>query len=170
MLPVTIYSNFRSLKMVKIPELKDKQLIAQIYKYDKILKSLLKERKRRIAKGVKPESLMTPTERQVAKKMQAKGKIEPEVSIEEENVSPMEQPEDNLEQSDGLDLGTQEIATTQAAQHEEDEDDEEEEEVRVTQLLQLSQDQIKDFKKKSLEAVKSKKTEKKKKKKGLFGL
>ena len=152
--------------MVKIPELKDKQLIAQIYKYDKILKSLLKERKRRIAKGAKPESLMTPTERQVAKKMKAKGKIEAEI---EENTSPIEQEDDNLEQAGGLELSSEEATPENTAGEAAEEEDEEEEEVRVTQLLQLSQDQIKDFKEKSLAAAKSKKKSKKKKK-GLFGL
>jgi hypothetical protein len=151
--------------MVKIPELKDKQLIAQIYKYDKILKSLLKERKRRIAKGAKPESLMTPTERQVAKKMKAKGKIEAEI---EENTSPIAQEDDNLEQAGGLELSSEETTPENTAGEAEEEEDEEEE-VRVTQLLQLSQDQIADFKEKSLAAAKNKKKAKKKKK-GLFGL
>lgn len=156
--------------MVKIPELKDKQLVAQIYKYDKILKSLLKERKRRIANGTKPESLMTPTERQVAKKMKAKGKIEAEVAIEEENESAIEQEDENLEQVGGLEIGTGTISKAEQDQTDDEDDEGEEEEVRVTQLLQLSQDQIKDFKEKSLAAAKSKKKKKKKKKKGLFGL
>lgn len=158
--------------MVKIPELKDKQLIAQIHKYDKILKSLLRERKRRIAKGTKPETLMTPSERQVAKKMQEKGKIKSEVSIGEETQTSMEQPEDNLDQNAGLELSPEmeeQVNAVSASEVPED-DDEEESEVRVTQLLQLSQDQIKDFKEKSLAAQKNKKTDKKKKKKGLFGL
>ena len=156
--------------MVKIPELKDKQLVAQIHKYDRILKSLLKDRKRRISEGAKPSSLMTPKERLIAKKMKDKGMIKDDIQLEESNEKSNEDDNNTSDQIDGLSLDSELLNVQEKAESERDsfdeDEEEEEEEVRVTQLLQLSQDQIQEFKEKSKAASKKKK----KKKKGLFGL
>ena len=176
--------------MVKIHELKDKQLVAQIHKYNKILKGLLKERKKRIASGKRPESLMTPNEKAIAIKMKDNGIVDNLSLDEEQSAKPQtseasaqaedtgqdvaqeatnsDAPNDGFELSDAEILRSQESGAPKDGE-EDDEDDEEVEEVRVTQLLQLSQDQIQEFKKKS-KSIKSEEDKKKKKKKGLFGL
>ncbi|MGB0454796.1 MAG: hypothetical protein ACPGJV_13890 [Bacteriovoracaceae bacterium] len=162
--------------MVKIRELTDKQLTAQIAKYDRILNSLLKERKVRIKNGTPVAKLMTDKEREIAEKFKEQGVIGEEAlagqtktvdldKLENQTQSQVKPRVNQSETVQGFEVDAEDLVALQNADdNSEDEEEEAAEEVRVTQLLQLNQDQLEELRKNS------KASKKKKKKKGLFGL
>ena len=159
--------------MVKIRELTDKQLTAQIAKYDRILNGLLKERKVRIKNGTPIAKLMTDKEREIAEKFKEQGVIGEEalagqtktVDLDKLENQTQIQTQAKAETAQGFEVDAEDLAALQNTDdNSEDEEEEAAEEVRVTQLLQLNQDQLEELRKNS------KASKKKKKKKGLFGL
>ena len=110
--------------MVKIPDLTNKQLVAQLEKYGKIVDQLAKERNARV---VKKDSDDLYTKKELVAREAAKPKT-PQASADGG---------DNLLSFDDEELDAMdEVASKQEIKEEDDE------EVRVTQLLQLSKEDL----------------------------
>lgn len=114
--------------MVKIRELSDKQLLAQLEKYEKIYGQLVSERDKRVSSNGSDKGLLTARE------------------AEEKRLAVVE--DTPIQQSDKteafhLKFDDEELSQMEAAKNESKGiKDEEDDEVRVTQLLQLSKAQL----------------------------
>ncbi len=144
--------------MVKIKDLTEKQLLAQIEKYEKIYHQLLAERSKRIKDGATASELMTERER----KLQQSNKHPSSVKPKAEKIEKVETQSGNGP-SEAYHLKIDDKALSEMKTFEEDVDDDEEEEVRVTQLLQLSKAQLEELRGRGDDEPPQKE------KKGLFG-
>lgn len=117
--------------MVKIPDLTNKQLVAQLEKYGKIMDQLLKERDKR-AQANDPDELYTK------KEMVLREQQRQQAAPAEPQAAPAEGGSDNLLSFDDDEISAMEAEAEKAKVKEEQDD----EEVRVTQLLQLSKEDL----------------------------
>jgi hypothetical protein len=144
-------------EMVKIRELSDKQLVAQLEKYEKIYLQLVGEREKRVKRGTVEEVLLTQREKQELKASQ----IEEEVFKEEPQE---EQSSDDKTQAFHLKFDDAEILNMEKEKEAEAKAKEpvEDDEVRVTQLLKLTKEQMEELKKPAVKKVTKKKKVRKK--------
>lgn len=136
--------------MVKIRDLTDKQLVAQLEKYEKIYLQLKGEREKRVQRGTNEKLLMTAKEKE---------------SLQEEIEDHLEAEADNFEKTQAFQLKfddseIEQMEADKKASENVKKDDEDE--VRVTQLLKLSKEQIEELKKPAVKKVVKKKKVKKK--------
>ncbi len=131
--------------MVKIRDLTDKQLVAQLEKYEKIYLQLKGEREKRVLKGTKEELLLTSKEKEDFKE-----DIEEHIAEEADNFEKTQAFQLKFDDSEIQQMEADKKAVEKKNQEEEDE-------VRVTQLLKLSKEQLEELKKPAVKKVVKKK-------------
>ncbi len=134
--------------MVKIRELSDKQLLAQIEKYEKIYNQLIAERDKRLDNKRDSSDLMTANEK----------KLQQQTGASSSSLSSPEKTQAFQLKFDDSDISQMEESvreSSEAASKEEEQDS-------VTQLLKISKEQLAELQSPKKKVVKKKKVLKKK--------